>query len=247
MGYIRDLKDIVNKDNKKIKEHFLLRSASLDKPTNTQIEYLNSIKLKRIIDLRNEDEAHNEPDIEIEGCKYFNFSLIDSDLNGITHQNKQKQLQSLKEIPTMEECYIGMFKDEFSLNNIRNAIREIVINDGFPAIVHCATGKDRAGMVIMLLLYILDVDYETIVEDYMKQRKMYLSTARKYGILAFIGSKGNINLAKKAYDFFAIKREFIDLAVKTINEIFGSLDNFIYNYIGLTKEDIDSFKEKALI
>lgn len=247
MGYIRDLKGIKNKNSKVIKEHFLLRSASLDKPTDNQIDYLNSIGLKRIIDLRNEDEAKNEPDINIEGCQYFNFSLIDSDLNGITHQNKKKQLIMLQEMPTMEECYIGMFKDEFSLNNIKNAIREIVLNDGFPTIVHCATGKDRAGMVTMLLLTILDVDYETIVDDYMKQRPLYLNTARKYGALAFLGSKGNFKLAKKAYDFFAIKREFIDIAVDTINSKFSSIDKFIRDYIGLSDDDISKFKEKALL
>ena len=247
MGYIRDLQGIKNKDNKVLRKHFLLRSASLDKPTNEQIDYLKSIKLKRIIDLRNEDEAKYEPDVIIDGCSYYNFSLIDEDLNGITHQARDKQLKLLQEIPTMEECYIGMFKDDFSLNNIRNAIREIVLNDGFPVDVHCATGKDRAGMIVMLLLHILDVDYETIVVDYLKQRKMYLSTARKYGVLAFIGSKGNLSLAKKAYDFYAVKTVFIDKAVETINDRFGSLDNFVSNYIGLTKEEINKFKEKALI
>ena len=247
MGYIRDLQGIKNKDNKVLRKHFLLRSASLDKPTKNQIKYLNDIKLKRIIDLRNKEEAKNEPDIQIEGCNYFNFSLIDVDLNGITHQNRKKQLMMLNEVPSMEECYIGMFKDDFSLNNIKNAIREIVLNDSFPTVVHCATGKDRAGMIVMLLLFILDVDYETIVEDYLKQRDMYLSTASKYGILAFIGSKGNKQLAKKAYDFFAIKRDFIDVAVETINNKFGSVDKFIKDYIGLTDDDINKFKEKALL
>lgn len=247
MGYIRDLQGIKNKNNKQLRKHFLLRSASLDKPTKEQIDYLNSIKLKRIIDLRNEEEAMHEPDVKIDGCSYFNFSLIDEDLNGITHQAREKQLRMLQEVPTMEECYIGMFKDEFSLNNIKNAMREIVLNDGFPVDVHCATGKDRAGMIVMLLLYILDVDYETILDDYLKQRKMYLPTAIKYGVLAFIGSKGDRTLAKKAYDFFAVKKEFIDKAIETIISKFGSLDNFIYDYIGLTKEEVNNFKEKALI
>lgn len=247
MGYIRDLGGIKNKNNKQLRKHFLLRSASLDNPTAEQIKYLNEIKLKRIIDLRNEDEAKHDKDIEIDGCTYYNFSLIDSDLNGITHQNKEKQLLMLESMPTMKECYIGMFNDEFSLNNIRNAIREIVLNDCFPTVVHCATGKDRAGMITMLLLTILDVDYEIIVEDYLKQRPIYLSTARKYGALAFLGSGFNFKLAKKAYDFFAIKREFIDSAIETINKNFGSVDNFIKEYIGLTESDINNFKEKALL
>lgn len=246
MGYIRDLKGIKNKDNKVLRKHFLLRSASLDKPTSKQLNYLKDIKLKRIIDLRNKDEANHDPDVVIEGCKYFNYSLIDSDLNGVTHQNKKKQLMMLKTLPSMKESYIGMFTEDFALENIKQALREIVLNDGFPTVVHCATGKDRAGMMTMLLLSVLDVDYETIVKDYMKQRPLYLNTARKYAILAFIGSRDPA-LAKKAYDYFAIKREFIDAAVDTINSKFGSVNKFIHDFVGLSDDDINKFKEKALL
>lgn len=245
MGYIRDLSGIKNIEGKQLRKHFLLRSASLNNPTSEQLSYLIDIGLKRIIDLRNADEAKHDPDVIINGCQYYNFSLIDSDLNGITHQNRSKQLVMLKEMPTMKECYIGMFKDEFSLNNIKNAIREIVLNDCFPTIVHCATGKDRAGMIVMILLILLDVDYQVIVEDYLKQRPLYLRTARKYALLAFLGSF-DIKLAKKAYDYFAIKKEFIDSAKETIETNFGSINNFIYSYIGLTQEEINNFKEKAM-
>lgn len=245
MGYIRDLAGIKNKENKELRKHFLLRSASLDKPTNEQVKYLNDIKLKRIFDLRNEEEANYDPDITIEGCTYYNYSLIDSDLNGVTHQNKKKQLMMLKELETMKECYVGMFEDDFALKNIKAVINKIVKEDGFPTIVHCATGKDRAGVVTMLLLTILDFDYNVILEDYMKQKKMYIPTAFKYGILAFLGS-GDVKLAKKAYDYFAIRKEFLDASIDTINRKFGSLELFIKNYIGLTEKDIIKFKEKVL-
>lgn len=246
MGYIRDLEGIVNKDNKIIRKCFLIRSASLDKPTDKQLKYLNDINVKRIIDLRNKDEANREPDVSLKGCKYFNYSLIDSDLNGVTHQNRKNQLKILKTLPTMKESYIGMFKEEFALENIKMALREIVLNDGFPVIIHCATGKDRAGIITMLILHILNVDYELIVEDYLKQRPIYINTAIKYAVLAFIGSR-NLGLSKKAFDFFAVKREFLDSTIDVIKEGFGSVDNFIHEFVGLTDEDINRFKNKVLI
>lgn len=246
MGYIRDLKGIKNKQGKTLKEHFLIRSASLDEPTVEQIKFLNEIKPKRIFDLRNEDEARNDPDFIPDGCKYYNYSLIDADLNGVVKMDRKKQLEMLTKLPPMIDCYRGMFTDDFSLKNIKKVIRSIVLEDGFPTIVHCATGKDRAGVITMILLMLLDVDYKIIVEDYLKQRPLYIKKAIVLFILAFIGSR-KLSSAKKAYDYYAIKREYIDEAINTINKNFESFDSFIKNYIGLTEEDIKKFKEKALI
>ena len=36
-----------------------------------------------------------------------------------------------------------------------------------PILFHCASGKDRTGVAAMLVLYLLGVDPETIMEDYM--------------------------------------------------------------------------------
>lgn len=38
--------------------------------------------------------------------------------------------------------------------------------DGLPALVHCAAGKDRTGVVIALVLDLVGVDHELVVADY---------------------------------------------------------------------------------
>src|SRR5205085_1365747 len=42
----------------------------------------------------------------------------------------------------------------------------LLIPDSFPALVHCAAGKDRTGLVIALLLGLANVPAETIASDY---------------------------------------------------------------------------------
>lgn len=246
MGYIRDIKGIKNKEGKTIKDNVLIRSASLDKPTDKQREYLFSIGLKKIIDLRNEGEVKHDPDIEMPGCKYFNISLIDSDLNGVVHAKGVEQLKMLESLPTIEETYVDMISNDYSVSQIRKALREIVLNDEFPTIVHCVTGKDRAGTLIALLLILLDVDYKYVVKDYLKQRKLYLKTARKYFILAFLGSKGNFKLAMKANDYYEVKKDYLDAVINTINNRFTSIDKFFKEYVGLTDENIEVFKNRIL-
>ncbi|MFC7588736.1 tyrosine-protein phosphatase [Nonomuraea antimicrobica] len=40
------------------------------------------------------------------------------------------------------------------------------IADHLPALVHCAAGKDRTGIVVALILDLLGVEHEAIVRDY---------------------------------------------------------------------------------
>ena len=248
MGYIRDLAEIKTKEGKYIKPYLLLRAAQLNKPSKEQLYYLDCLKIKRIIDLRNPQEAIDEPDVKLgDDVKYLNYSLVDNDLNGVTHvKQKRKQLQMLKQMETIQETYYKMVSEDYGLNNIREVIREVVLIDDYPTIIHCVTGKDRAGIICAILEYILGVSYEDIVEDYLKQRPIYISKARRLWFLVLIATL-NLKQAKKAYDYYAVNKAYIELAFNTINEKFGSMDNFVYDFIGLTKEEIEVFKERVLV
>lgn len=37
----------------------------------------------------------------------------------------------------------------------------------YPVLIHCLSGKDRTGIVVAALLLILDIDKETIIEEYL--------------------------------------------------------------------------------
>lgn len=41
-------------------------------------------------------------------------------------------------------------------------------DESWPVLVHCTQGKDRTGLVVMLLLFLLEVDTAAIEEDYMR-------------------------------------------------------------------------------
>lgn len=47
-------------------------------------------------------------------------------------------------------------------------MRVFAKSDDLPALVHCAHGKDRTGVVIMLLLMLAGVPHESIVQDYVQ-------------------------------------------------------------------------------
>lgn len=47
-------------------------------------------------------------------------------------------------------------------------LRVFAKESSMPSLIHCAHGKDRTGVVIMLLLLICDTPHEAIVQDYIQ-------------------------------------------------------------------------------
>ncbi len=52
-------------------------------------------------------------------------------------------------------------------------IVEALAADGLPAVVHCAAGKDRTGVVVAVVLDAVNVRREAIVADYVRTREAY--------------------------------------------------------------------------
>jgi protein tyrosine/serine phosphatase len=47
-------------------------------------------------------------------------------------------------------------------------MRVFAKDSSVPTLVHCAHGKDRTGVIIMLLLLVCDAPHEAIVADYVQ-------------------------------------------------------------------------------
>ncbi|WP_188194390.1 tyrosine-protein phosphatase [Nonomuraea sp. SYSU D8015] len=72
------------------------------------------------------------------------------------------QLAALPQGLDLGDMYVGLL--EHRRTWFAGVIAEIA--DGLPALVHCAAGKDRTGIVVALILDLLGVDHEAIVRDY---------------------------------------------------------------------------------
>lgn len=141
-----------------IKTHVLLRSDALQKLTREDGAFLNRYGLRCVIDLRSQDEINRAPDkLEVLG-DFIQYKHVD------LQKPVQKKRYAEAFPPSLWELYCWMLDDcqaEF------RTIFETILH--FPedcVLFHCTGGKDRTGMVAMLLLKLAGVEDKTIVEDY---------------------------------------------------------------------------------
>lgn len=129
----------------------LLRTARLSDLTEPDREYLASIGLRTVVDLRSDFEIERAPDA---------LGLLDVEV-----YNTPPRLDTESEAETLEDLY-RTWTDE-SGDRFTAGFRALARPGGLPGLVHCTAGKDRTGILVALILELLGVDEKVIVEDYL--------------------------------------------------------------------------------
>lgn len=243
----RDFGSIENKDGKKIKSGCFLRSNKLSKINSNDIEILKKLNLKTIIDLRTTVEMTDAPDIEIEGVELIHIPIFSEEVMGITHENNQNKIKMLSALPDLKEIYKTIVTDEKCISMLKKAFSVICDFERDGSVLwHCTEGKDRCGIVSALFLLLLDVDKETVFEDYLETNKAAQKKADKYYFLI----KNILRKKKEAEtvrELYLAKEDFLQAALCAIEENYGDVQAFIRNKLEISDEVKAKMKEKYLV
>lgn len=236
---ITNIRDISYGD---IKEKKLIRSSQLNKVTQEDINILkDEYNLKTIIDLRTQKEVNKYP-YQIDNVNYIRVPLVEDDM-GITHGNtiEEKVLSMKENMFDLEGLYIDLLtrdkKDKWT------QIFNIFLDNKDGSILwHCKVGKDRCGMVSAMILLALGIDEKTVIDDYLlTNNETIIKEAQEMYDIAYKLTQ-DINFSNKLKDSFLAKEEFLLSAMSFISNEYQSIDNFLYEMCGLTKEKREILK-----
>jgi len=152
----------------KIARGKLYRSASFHEATDADVDKLNAMSLRFLVDLRRPEERAHEPSRwSNDACRViFNdegagpgtslpphlVALLQSDLSPQATRDYMTSLY--RDIP-YDARLISLYRDWFA-----------ELGEGGTGVVHCAAGKDRTGIACALTLFALGVDEDAIFADY---------------------------------------------------------------------------------
>ena len=245
----RDLGGMKTVDGKVIKDNCLIRSGVLKKLSGEDIITLKNHNLKTVIDFRSEKEFIERPDVKIDGITYLNFPALKKDNLPKRKDNKHTDSNLLqlvdKEYGGMKlllNTYKDLVTSNEGVNAYQNLFKTLIDYDG-AFLWHCSQGKDRAGLAAFFLLYILGVSIEDCISDYLYTNIAMELKIKELTPIVLKQSNNDTSLLPHLRDVFEAKIEYINKAIDTINENYGSLENFIINIL---KADVDKLKEKFL-
>ncbi len=234
----RDIGGYACENNKMFKWKKVLRSDCMSQLTEKDKDFLiNNYKVKKVIDLRSEGELTKLPNALAtdDRVEYINVSLADD-----VDPNKPLDVTMLSD-KFLRDFYFNLIDNK--KENLKKVLQEISnLNDNESVIFHCTAGKDRTGVLAMLLLGICGVAKQDIATNYMQS-----STNLKYNEKF---SEGMKSLMKKFEDHLgenavqkltSSKEEDIE---DTYDKLIGEYETFenYFLHIGLTTEEINKLK-----
>lgn len=204
--------------------HAFLRSADMSKLTKDDTEFLKEYGVKTVIDLRGEDEiqAHKNPLKEESFCAYYNIPFLTKNVSDITFST---------ETIFMGDFYIELLEQCESVKRIFEVIGQA--EEGC-IVFHCMAGKDRTGVLAMLLLGLAGVEKKDIISNY----------EVTYTNLESFHEMGSVN-RNFPIELLYSNRDYILKAYEYIQNTYQTFDNYLIAK-GVNQEVIDRVKGRLL-
>lgn len=250
----RDLGGLPTADGRKIKRGKLIRSGKLYKIPQKTVQSLKDYGVKTVIDLRIFTEMEDAPDTLWEGVEYVHLPVLCTATPAITREKSMKHTMALeaKRIKSefgnvdnyMAAMYRAILVNREPQEFLKKALRLIIENDGC-ILWHCSGGKDRAGILAMLVESLLGVSEDVIIADYkasIKFQRMKFFWNRAGLIIA----PCSIRLKKLLYAMMAAKPRYMLEVMHELNQKYGSITEYCKQMLGVTDRDVEIMKSKYL-
>lgn len=263
VGNARELGGYTAADGKTVKRGVLLRTAKLSDATEADVERLLSVyHLAVDVDFRGDGEVEKAPDPQMEGVEYLNIHILD-DSAGLSEE-MDAEMAALEEqgvevdkiTMTRLAMKYGVFTDQMYVDFLSSDVGKAGYSQFFQALLtlpedrailfHCSQGKDRTGCGAMLILFALGADEETVMADFLltnEYNASLIAEERAYLIENGI-REDELDTFMKTMD--QVYPEFMENAIRWMNETYGSPLGYITQELGVTEADIQALRDRFL-
>ncbi|MFI1938660.1 tyrosine-protein phosphatase [Streptomyces purpureus] len=246
----RDVGGLPTVDGRTVRHGRLFRSGHLAHATADDAAFLAGLGLHTVFDFRNEaDRAVEGLDVELPGVRNVNIPLNDpadgKEFWKMVSSGDLDQLHSLlgdgKAAARMTETYRQIITERTAEHS---GVLHAIAEDSVPALMHCAAGKDRAGLSIAVTLLAVGVERDAIEADYLKSNDPH----RRYKVRRSSDAPDAMSpeVMGLLSPLFDARAEYLDAAFETIVANWGNTERYLTEGLRLTPETRERLRERLL-
>lgn len=236
----RDFGGYKTQNGTRLKRGLLYRSGDLSRATDADLEYIASLGIKTVCDLRSELEVRKEPD-RVPVAKPLTFFNVPMRPIIDYHGRSLHRLFSLMFGSERRKDYVAESYQAYReyatryLPQLRALFHRISNPENLPVLIHCSAGKDRTGVVSSLIQLVMGVPFETAMDDYLKTNDNL--NAYKEDVFRRLSRLGYFGVPwRKLYaPLFAARADFLNAALEQVREEFGIVDEWFRRGLGFSE------------
>ncbi|MFD5118586.1 tyrosine-protein phosphatase [Streptomyces sp. NPDC058385] len=246
----RDVGGLPTVDGRRVKQGVLFRSGHLAHATDEDAAFLSSLGLHTIFDFRNAaDQRLEGPDVTLPGVRNVNLPLTDpADGAEFWQMVRDGNLDDLRAALAEGQAANRMITSYRAIITERTAEHSQVLHslaeDSVPALMHCAAGKDRAGLSIAVTLLAVGVERDAIEADYLESN----ATHRRYKVHRSSASKDAMSpeVMELLSPLFDARATYLAAAFEQVEQTWGSTDRYLEEGLKLTPARRERLRERLL-
>ncbi|WP_030688423.1 tyrosine-protein phosphatase [Streptomyces sp. NRRL B-1347] len=246
----RDVGGLPTVDGRRVRHGVLFRSGHLAHATAADAAFLSSLGLHTVFDFRNAaDQRLEGPDVELPGVRNVNLPLTDpadgAEFWKMVRDGDVDQLRSVlsdgRAADRMASSYRTIIRER---TDEHGRVLHALAEDSVPALMHCAAGKDRAGLSIAVTLLAVGVERAAIEADYLESNAAH----RRYKVHRSSTSPDAMSaeVMELLSPLFDARAEYLAAAFDTIEQTWGDTDTYLTQGLGLAPVTRERLRERLL-
>ncbi|MGW1025753.1 tyrosine-protein phosphatase [Streptomyces sp. NPDC002577] len=246
----RDVGGLPTVDGRRTRWGQLFRSGHLAHATDSDAAFLASLGLHTIFDFRNAaDQRLEGRDVELPGVRNVNIPLNDpadgAEFWRMVRDGSVDQLRTILADSKGADRMIASYRTLITRRTAEHSrVLHALADDSVPALMHCAAGKDRAGLSIAITLLAVGVERDAIETDYLQSNAAH----RRYKVRRTDTSPDGMSpeILELLSPLFDARAEYLHAAFDTIEETWGSAETYFTEGLRLTPDVRERLRARLL-
>jgi len=233
---VRDLGGTPVEGGRVVALGLLYRGSTLACATEEDSRILfDELGIRCVVDVRCGWEREIKPDVQVTGVDNLHIPFYDLDMVGIEYTTPVEGTITIGHDFACDPCsFYRSLANPLTVGQMSKAIHALFERAcrGVPVYQHCSGGKDRAGIMALLVLTVLGASRDSILEDYLitnvTRDKDYSKIYARFLRLA----DGNEELARDLVESHRARPENLDAFYEAIDEAYGNMESFVREQLG---------------
>jgi protein-tyrosine phosphatase len=242
----RDMGGYDTETGAKVRWGALYRSGKLSELSRRDTMLMDRLSLSLIYDFRRDDERERAPSrYSGSNAETINLAIIpgsgDSFFDRVVSGNADAEQMT----KFMIELNVDLALNQTA--QYQQMFAGLLLDNTNSVLIHCAAGKDRTGFGSALILAALGVSRSSVLIDYMLSNKYLPIEDEISNMLNTYADYFPSNIDRAILrPMFAVRPEYIDAAFNALDQVYGNIEAYFQQALGLSKADIKQLKLKYL-